>query len=112
MILQYLQVKATLSVIEDERNRFLAKLLEEENLRQNLEGKYITPQVHLMLLSRLITSTSHFCSDSPEQIQKLEHDRSELENDKRQLENQHKTLEQKLEIMSEMYQQKENALHQ
>ncbi|XP_041950145.1 transport and Golgi organization protein 1 homolog isoform X3 [Alosa sapidissima] len=78
------RVKATLSVIEDERNRFMAKLLEEEKIRQNLE----------------------------EQVQKLEHDRSELESDKSQLENQHKTLEQKLEIMSEMYQQKESALHQ
>ncbi|XP_031438116.1 transport and Golgi organization protein 1 homolog isoform X2 [Clupea harengus] len=78
------RVKATLSVIEDERNRFLAKLLEEGKTRQTLE----------------------------EQIQKLEHARSALENDKGQLESQQKTLEQKLEIMSEMYQQKENALHQ
>lgn len=46
-ILQYVQVKATLSVIEDERNRFLAKLLEEENVRQSLEGKCITSPVHL-----------------------------------------------------------------
>lgn len=47
MILQYVQVKATLSVIEDERNSFLAKLLDEQNIRQKLEGKCITPQVHL-----------------------------------------------------------------
>ncbi|KAL2082720.1 hypothetical protein ACEWY4_022538 [Coilia grayii] len=78
------KVKATLSVIEDERNRFLNKLLDEEKTRQTLE----------------------------EQIQKLEHDRSQLENEKTRLETQHQALEQKLEIMSEMYQQKETALHQ
>lgn len=109
------QVKATLSVIEDERNRFLAKLLEEGKTRQTLEGERTTAQLFIqsfVSVNAIDVTLLNLTFDPPEQIQKLEHARSALENDKGQLESQQKTLEQKLEIMSEMYQQKENALHQ
>ncbi|XP_063078773.1 transport and Golgi organization protein 1 homolog isoform X2 [Engraulis encrasicolus] len=78
------RVKATLSVIEEERNRFMSKLLDEEGQRQTLEEK----------------------------VEKLEHQRSQLDSERTDLETKHQALQQKLEIMSEMYQQKENALHQ
>uniref|UniRef100_A0A8D0CM82 MIA SH3 domain ER export factor 3 n=1 Tax=Scleropages formosus TaxID=113540 RepID=A0A8D0CM82_SCLFO len=78
------RVKATLSIVEEERNTYLAKLLTEEKQRHELE----------------------------EQIKKMEHDRASLNSEKCQLENQFKTIQQKLEIMNEMYQQKENALQQ
>uniref|UniRef100_A0AAY4EEB1 SH3 domain-containing protein n=1 Tax=Denticeps clupeoides TaxID=299321 RepID=A0AAY4EEB1_9TELE len=78
------RVKTTLSIVEDERNSYLEKMLTEQKARQELE----------------------------EQVQKLEHDRLALDGEKHQLENQYKTLQQKLEIMNEMYQQKENALQQ
>lgn len=45
-----------------------------------------------------------------EQIKKLEHDSSSLQTTKSQLENECKTLHQKVEILSELYQQKEMAL--
>ncbi|KAG9344659.1 hypothetical protein JZ751_010344 [Albula glossodonta] len=78
------RVKTTLSIVEDERNRYLEKLLTEEKQRHELE----------------------------EQIKKLEHDRASLQGEKCQLENQFNTIQQKLEIMNELYQQKENALQQ
>ncbi|KAL4630547.1 melanoma inhibitory activity protein 3 isoform X1 [Arapaima gigas] len=78
------RVKATLSFVEEERNTYLAKLLAEEKQRHELE----------------------------EQVKKMEHDRASLNSEKCHLENQFKTIQQKLEIMNEMYQQKENALQQ
>ncbi|KAM9452937.1 transport and Golgi organization protein 1 homolog [Salvelinus alpinus] len=78
------QVQTTLSVVEEERDRFMTKLLNEEKSRKELE----------------------------EQFQKLEHDMLLVKSDKNHLENQYKTLQQKNDIMTEMYQQKENALQQ
>ncbi|KAM9568038.1 transport and Golgi organization protein 1 homolog [Salvelinus alpinus] len=76
------QVQTTLSVVEEERDRFMTKLLNEEKSRKELE----------------------------EQFQKLEHDILLVKSDKNHLENQYKTLLQKNDIMTEMYQQKENTL--
>uniref|UniRef100_A0A4W5NWV8 MIA SH3 domain ER export factor 3 n=1 Tax=Hucho hucho TaxID=62062 RepID=A0A4W5NWV8_9TELE len=78
------RVQTTLSVVEEERDRFMTKLLNEEKSRKELE----------------------------EQFQKLEHDILLVKSDKNHLENQYKTLQQKNEIMTKMYQQKENALQQ
>ncbi|XP_038842515.1 transport and Golgi organization protein 1 homolog [Salvelinus namaycush] len=78
------RVQTTLSVVEEERDRFMTKLLNEEKSRNELE----------------------------EQFQKLEHDILLVKSDKNHLENQYKTLQQKNDIMTEMYQQKENALQQ
>ncbi|XP_036831456.1 transport and Golgi organization protein 1 homolog isoform X5 [Oncorhynchus mykiss] len=78
------QVQTTLSVVEKERDRFMTKLLNEEKSRKELE----------------------------EQFQKLEHDILLVKSDKNHMENQYKTLQQKNDIMTEMYQQKENALQQ
>ncbi|KAK1170688.1 hypothetical protein AOXY_G7606 [Acipenser oxyrinchus oxyrinchus] len=78
------RIKTTLTIVEEERDRYWAKLLDEENSRHQLE----------------------------EQIQKLEHDHTALSSKKSHLENEFKTIQQKLEIMNELYQQKENALQQ
>lgn len=45
-----------------------------------------------------------------EKIKTLEHDSSSLQSAKTQLENECKTLQQKVEILGELYQQKEMAL--
>ncbi|XP_066562331.1 transport and Golgi organization protein 1 homolog isoform X2 [Amia ocellicauda] len=78
------RVRTTLTIVQEERDRYLTKLLSEEKDRHELE----------------------------EQIKKLEHDQASLAGEKCHLENQFKTIQQKLEIMNEMYQQKENALQQ
>nr|XP_046153877.1 transport and Golgi organization protein 1 homolog isoform X2 [Oncorhynchus gorbuscha] len=78
------RVQTTLSVVEEEHDHFMTKLLNEEKSRKELE----------------------------EQFQKLEHDILLVKSDKNHLENQYKTLQQKNDIMTEMYQQKENALQQ
>ncbi|XP_056619782.1 transport and Golgi organization protein 1 homolog isoform X2 [Triplophysa dalaica] len=78
------RIKATLSVVEDERNRYMENLLTEQKSRQELE----------------------------EQYQKVMHDQMNLKSDKTHLENQFKNLQQRLEITTELYQQKENALQQ
>ncbi|XP_076844196.1 uncharacterized protein mia3 isoform X3 [Brachyhypopomus gauderio] len=78
------RIKATLSVIEDERNRYFENLLTEQKARQELE----------------------------EQFQKVVHDQTNLKNEKIHLESQYKNLQQRLEITTELYQQKENALQQ
>ncbi|KAA0708208.1 Transport and [Triplophysa tibetana] len=78
------RIKATLSVVEDERNRYRENLLTEQKSRQQLE----------------------------EQYQKVMHDQMNLKSDKTHLENQFKNLQQRLEITTELYQQKENALQQ
>ncbi|XP_070781825.1 transport and Golgi organization protein 1 homolog [Enoplosus armatus] len=78
------RVQTTLTVVEEERDRFMTKLLNEEKTRKSLE----------------------------EQHQELEHAIATLKSDKSHIENQFKVLQQKNEIMVEMYQQKENALQQ
>ncbi|XP_033931392.1 transport and Golgi organization protein 1 homolog isoform X1 [Pseudochaenichthys georgianus] len=78
------RVQTTLTVVEEERDRFMTKLLTEEKTRKSLE----------------------------EQHQELEHSIATLKSDKSHVENQFKILQQKNEIMVEMYQQKENALQQ
>ncbi|KAM3603207.1 uncharacterized protein V6R79_018310 [Siganus canaliculatus] len=78
------RAQTTLAVVEEERDRFMAKLLNEEKSRKSLE----------------------------EQHQELEHAIATLKSDKSHVENQFKILQQKNEIMVEMYQQKENALQQ
>ncbi|XP_059211792.1 transport and Golgi organization protein 1 homolog isoform X2 [Centropristis striata] len=78
------RVQTTLSVVEEERDRFMTKLLNEEKTRKSLE----------------------------EQHQELEHAIASLKGEKSHVENQFKILQQKNEIMVEMYQQKENALQQ
>ncbi|KAM6954083.1 transport and Golgi organization protein 1 homolog [Aplochiton taeniatus] len=78
------RVQMTLSVVEEERDRFMAKLLNEEKARKELE----------------------------EHHQVLDHSIVTLKSEKSHVENQLKVLQQKNEIMTEMYQQKENALQQ
>ncbi|XP_019953132.2 transport and Golgi organization protein 1 homolog isoform X2 [Paralichthys olivaceus] len=78
------RVQTTLTVVEEERDRFMTKLLNEETTRKALE----------------------------EQHQELEHSIAALKSEKSHVENQFKILQQKNEIMVEMYQQKENALQQ
>ncbi|XP_054910205.1 transport and Golgi organization protein 1 homolog isoform X2 [Poeciliopsis prolifica] len=78
------RVQTTLTVIEEERDRFMTKLLNEEKSRKELEEKH----------------------------QELEHSIGALKSEKSHIENQYKILQQKNEIMVEMYQQKENALQQ
>ncbi|XP_058248377.1 transport and Golgi organization protein 1 homolog isoform X1 [Hemibagrus wyckioides] len=78
------RIKATLSVIEDERNRLFENFMTEQKARQELEEKF----------------------------QKVVHDQTNLKNEKTHLENQYKNLQQRLEITTELYHQKENILHQ
>ncbi|XP_037101429.1 transport and Golgi organization protein 1 homolog isoform X2 [Syngnathus acus] len=78
------RVQTTLTVIEEERDRFMSKLLNEEKSRKALEEKH----------------------------QELEHNIATLKSEKSHVESQFKVLQQKNEIMVEMYQQKENALQQ
>uniref|UniRef100_W5NI20 Transport and Golgi organization protein 1 homolog n=1 Tax=Lepisosteus oculatus TaxID=7918 RepID=W5NI20_LEPOC len=78
------RVKTTLTIVQEERDHYFTKLLAEEKERHELE----------------------------EQIKKLEHDQATMLSEKCHLESQFKTIQQKLEIMNEMYQQKENALQQ
>ncbi|XP_034382874.1 transport and Golgi organization protein 1 homolog isoform X2 [Cyclopterus lumpus] len=78
------RVQTTLTVVEEERDRFMTKLLNEEKTRKSLE----------------------------EQHQELEHAIATLKSERGHVENQFKVLQQKNEIMVEMYQQKENALQQ
>ncbi|KAI5627791.1 melanoma inhibitory activity protein 3 isoform X3 [Silurus asotus] len=78
------RIKATLSVIEDERNRWFENFMAEQKVRQELEEKY----------------------------QKVVHDQTNIKNEKTHLENQYKNLQQRLEITTELYHQKENILHQ
>jgi inorganic pyrophosphatase len=47
-----------------------------------------------------------------EQHQELEHSIATIKSEKSHIENQYKILEQKNEILTEMYQQKQNALQQ
>ncbi|XP_051471448.1 transport and Golgi organization protein 1 homolog isoform X2 [Apus apus] len=76
------RVKTMLSIVEEDRNLLQSKLSDEVTARHELE----------------------------EQIKKLEHDSCSLESAKARLENECKTLQQKVEILGELYQQKEMAL--
>ncbi|NWY93430.1 TGO1 protein, partial [Loxia curvirostra] len=76
------RVKTMLSIVEEDRNLLQSKLNDEVTARHELEEK----------------------------IKTLEHDSSSLHTAKTQLENECKTLQQKVEILGELYQQKEMAL--
>uniref|UniRef100_A0A8D2M747 Transport and Golgi organization protein 1 homolog n=1 Tax=Zonotrichia albicollis TaxID=44394 RepID=A0A8D2M747_ZONAL len=76
------RVKTMLSIVEEDRNLLQSKLNDEVTARHELEEK----------------------------IKTLEHDSSSLHTAKTQLENECKTLLQKVEILGELYQQKEMAL--
>uniref|UniRef100_A0A8C5PEX3 Transport and Golgi organization protein 1 homolog n=1 Tax=Leptobrachium leishanense TaxID=445787 RepID=A0A8C5PEX3_9ANUR len=76
------RVKTTLSIIEDEKDLYQRKLNDEISARHELE----------------------------EQIKQIQHDSSSLQSDKTHLDNECKTLRQKVEILTELYQQKEMAL--
>ncbi|XP_055005304.1 transport and Golgi organization protein 1 homolog isoform X2 [Boleophthalmus pectinirostris] len=78
------RVQTTLTVVEEERDRFMSKLLTEEKARKSLE----------------------------EQHRELEYAIATLKSEKSLVENQYKVLQQKNEIIVEMYQQKESALQQ
>ncbi|KAM3930013.1 transport and Golgi organization protein 1 homolog isoform 2-T2 [Leptodactylus fuscus] len=76
------RVKTTLSIIEEEKDLYQRKLTDEISARHDLE----------------------------EQIKQLQHDTSAALSDKTRLDNECKTLRQKVEILTELYQQKEMAL--
>ncbi|XP_072104490.1 transport and Golgi organization protein 1 homolog isoform X2 [Mobula birostris] len=76
------RVKTTLKIIEEEKEHFQAKLTDEIKARHELE----------------------------EQIKQLEHNFAATETEKSRLENEFKTMQQKLEILTELYHQKEMAL--
>ncbi|XP_074920420.1 transport and Golgi organization protein 1 homolog isoform X6 [Chelonoidis abingdonii] len=76
------RVKTTLSIVEEDRDLLQSKLSDEIAARHELE----------------------------EQIKKLEHDSCSLHTAKVRFENECKTLQQKVEILNELYQQKEMAL--
>ncbi|XP_075451671.1 transport and Golgi organization protein 1 homolog isoform X2 [Ascaphus truei] len=76
------RVKTTLSIIEEEKDLYQRKLTDEISARHELE----------------------------EQIKQLQHDGSSLQTEKTRMDNECKTLHQKVEILTELYQQKEMAL--
>ncbi|XP_073484447.1 transport and Golgi organization protein 1 homolog [Aquarana catesbeiana] len=76
------RVKTTLAIIEEEKDLYQRKLTDEISARHDLE----------------------------EQIKQLQHDSSSLQSEKTRLDNESKTLRQKVEILTELYQQKEMAL--
>ncbi|XP_066451291.1 transport and Golgi organization protein 1 homolog isoform X2 [Eleutherodactylus coqui] len=76
------RVKTTLSIIEEEKDLYQRKLTDEISARHDLE----------------------------EQIKQLQHDTGSLQSDKTRTDNECKTLRQKVEILTELYQQKEMAL--
>ncbi|XP_066236698.1 transport and Golgi organization protein 1 homolog isoform X2 [Saccopteryx leptura] len=64
----------------------------------------------LKLLQFKLRASMSLKSDLEEQIKKLEEDRSSLQSARAALEDENKTLKQKVEILNELYQQKEMAL--
>ncbi|XP_069810701.1 transport and Golgi organization protein 1 homolog isoform X2 [Dendropsophus ebraccatus] len=76
------RVKTMLTIIEEEKDLYQRKLTDEISARHDLE----------------------------EQIKQLQHDTSSLQSDRTRLDNECKTLRQKVEILTELYQQKEMAL--
>lgn len=114
------QAQTTLTVVEEERDRFMTKLLNEEKTRKTLEGVLamflFMKKFHLHVVFECdfipaLVSTRHLYF-ATEQHQELEHSIATLKSEKSHVENQFKILQQKNEIMVEMYQQKENALQQ
>ncbi|KAI5094336.1 melanoma inhibitory activity protein 3 isoform X4 [Silurus meridionalis] len=83
-IMDVSRIKATLSVINNERNRWFRNFMAEQKVRQQLEEEY----------------------------QKVMQDQTDMKNEKAHLKNQYKDLQQRLEITTEFYHQKENILHQ
>nr|DBA27284.1 TPA: hypothetical protein GDO54_011447 [Pyxicephalus adspersus] len=77
-----IEIKTTLSIIEEEKTLYQRKLNDEVSARHELE----------------------------EQMKQLQHNSSSLQADKTRLDNECKTLRQKVEILTELYQQKEMAL--
>ncbi|XP_038654896.1 transport and Golgi organization protein 1 homolog [Scyliorhinus canicula] len=76
------RVQTTLKIIEEEKDHFQAKLTDEIKARHEME----------------------------EQIKQLEHNSVATDTEKSRLENEFKTMQQKLEILTELYHQKEMAL--
>ncbi|CAG09193.1 unnamed protein product, partial [Tetraodon nigroviridis] len=119
VVLKDHNVQTTLTVVEEERDRFMTRLLNEEKARKTLEGqRALLHSTNLPLpnlgfwspgFSLLQTTSTHFPT---EQHQELEHELATLKRERGHVENQLKVLQQKNEIMVEMYQQKENALQQ
>lgn len=105
------QIKATLSVIEDERNRWFENFTTEQKARQELEGIYLT-FTYVPYTSGVAQLKTFACLTFAEKYQKVIHEQSNLKNEKTHLENQYKNLQQRLEITTELYHQKENILHQ
>uniref|UniRef100_A0A8C2T3N8 Transport and Golgi organization protein 1 homolog n=1 Tax=Coturnix japonica TaxID=93934 RepID=A0A8C2T3N8_COTJA len=65
---------------------------------------------HISCVTVPVANSSLTSASPTEQIKKLEHDSSSLQSAKARLENECKTLQQKVEILGELYQQKEMAL--
>jgi len=65
---------------------------------------------HLSCITVPVANVSLTFASPTEKIKKLEHDSSSLQSAKARLENECKTLQQKVEILGELYQQKEMAL--
>uniref|UniRef100_A0A493TSR8 Transport and Golgi organization protein 1 homolog n=1 Tax=Anas platyrhynchos platyrhynchos TaxID=8840 RepID=A0A493TSR8_ANAPP len=86
------RVKTMLSIVEEDRN-----------LLQTLKW-------HNSSLCNFLSTFSLIFASLTEQIKKLEHDSCSLQSAKARLENECKTLQQKVEILGELYQQKEMAL--
>lgn len=111
-------MQTTLTVVEDERDRFMAKLLNEEKARKELEGLYFFLYGNSTNTNSTIrhcisnTSLNKYNVSPTEQHQELEHAIATLKSEKSHVENQFKLLKQKNEIIVEMYQQKESALQQ
>uniref|UniRef100_A0A8B9ZPV8 Transport and Golgi organization protein 1 homolog n=1 Tax=Anas zonorhyncha TaxID=75864 RepID=A0A8B9ZPV8_9AVES len=86
------RVKTMLSIVEEDRN--LLQILKWHNSS----------------LCNFLSTFSLIFASLTEQIKKLEHDSCSLQSAKARLENECKTLQQKVEILGELYQQKEMAL--
>ncbi len=126
ILIFFSQVQTTLTVVEEERDRFMSKLLNEEKTRKSLEGMLATfllktnsivfgKIAQTWSLRRWLSSCVFLNTPlyfATEQHQELEHAIATLKSEKSHAENQFKILQQKNEIMVEMYQQKENALQQ
>lgn len=103
-------MQTTLTVVEEERDRFMSKLLAEEKARKALEGWFATYISEPVMA--VIFGFDNGNVLKTEQHQELEHAIATLKSEKSHVENQHKILQQKNNIIVEMYQQKESALQQ
>lgn len=107
------QVQTTLAVVEEERDRFMTKLLNEEKSRKALEGTLVSGKKKTTFIAQFsVVVLYQIPCFATEQHRELEHAIGAMKSEKSHLENQFKVLQQKNEIMIEMYQQKENALQQ